>query len=270
MIDHSLAIGEYLPGSSFMHRLDARTKIVLFFILLYCAFSSNNSTMAFFSMVFIMTLATLTSVPISVWTKCLMRFSPMLVITFALNLFFTEPGFYYEFGGVILPIGKNSLVHSVILTFQLVSAILLALILSFSTPPSAVTFAIEWFTSPLALLKISTTEFSLTVFLAMRFVPVFQQELQKIRDAQISRGIDFQAGSILKKGKRLLGIFHPAFISTIRRSELLAQAMSARGFMPGRKRSHFSRNSISKEDIVAIMVVLLYLLFITAQDYLIV
>lgn len=267
MIYHSLAIGDYLPGYSFMHRLDARTKMVSFFTLLYCAFSSNTSTVAFFNLTFIMALASLTSVPINVWTKCLIRFSPMLVLTFALNLFFSEPGFYYEIAGVILPIGKNSLSHSVILTFQLLSAILLALILSFSTPPSAITSAIEWFTTPLALLKLSPSEFSMTVFLAMRFVPIFQQELEKIRDAQISRGIDFQSGSALKKGKRLLGIFHPAFISTIRRSEMLAQAISSRGFIPGHKRSHFSRNHISKNDIMALIFVLFYLLFITNYDY---
>lgn len=270
MIDQSLAIGDYLPASSFIHRLDARTKIVSFFILLYCAFSSNTSTAASINLMFIMALAMLTSVPINVWTKCLLRFSPMLVLTFALNLFFSEPGFYYEINGVILPIGKNSLSHSFILTLQLLSAILLALILSFSTAPSAITSAIEWFTTPLALLKIPTSEFSMTIFLAMRFIPIFQQELQKIRDAQISRGIDFHSGSVLKKGKRLLGIFHPAFISTIRRSEMLAQAISSRGFIPGQKRSHFSRSHISKADIVAIIVLLLYSLLINIADYLIV
>ena len=267
MIYHSFAIGDYLPGSSFMNRLDARTKIVLFLILLYWSFTASNCLMALLNLGFTILLAALTSAPIGIWTKCLARFLPMLVITFLLNLFFSEPGLYYEIAGVIIPVGNNSLPHSVKLVCQLTSAILLALALSFSTPPSAVTFALEWFATPLTILKIPTTEFSMAVFMAMRFIPIFQQELHKIREAQISRGIDFQAGSVLKKGKRLLGILHPAFISTIKRSDMLAQAMSSRGFSPGRKRSHFPGSSISKADVLAIIVVISCLLLITAYDH---
>lgn len=267
MIYHSFAIGDYLPGSSFMNRLDARTKLVLFLILLYLSFTSNNCSMALINLGFTILLAALTSAPIGVWVRSLARFLPMLAITFVLNLFFSEPGLYYEFAGVIIPIGHNSLIHSLKLVCQLTTAILLALALSFSTPPSAVTFALEWFATPLRRLNIPTTEFSMAVFMAMRFIPIFQQELHKIREAQISRGIDFHAGSVLKKGKRLLGILHPAFISTIRRSDMLAQAMSSRGFTPGRKRSHFLASSISKADILAIVVVLSYLLLITAYNH---
>ncbi len=157
-----------------------------------------------------------------------------------------------------LPIGMDSLEHAAILTVQLISAIMLALILSCSTAPSAFIFAIEWFAKPLSLLKIRTSEMSLTVMMALRFVPVFQQELHKIRDAQVSRGVNFLSGTLLTRGRRLIGIFHPAFIATLKRSEILAQTMSARGFEPGRKRTHFYRTSISRTDAAALLVIIIF------------
>lgn len=261
MIDNSLAIGDYLPVTSFIHRLDARTKIISFFILLYCTFSSNNSAIVCLNFGFIVFLAALSGATASIWGKCLRRFLPMLIITFLLNLFFTTPGFYYDLAGVMLPFGRDSLWHSVILTVQLFCAILLALILSFSTTPSSFTYAVEWFTYPLSWFKIPTGELSLTIFMALRFVPIFQQELQKIRNAQMSRGVNFETGSTLDKGRKLIGLLHPAFLATIRRSEILAQAMSAKGFTASHKRTHFSKESLAGIDLLACAAIALLVIF---------
>lgn len=259
MIDIGVTIGGYLPVSSFLNRMDARFKITFFCILLYCTFTSNAPAVVMLHLLFIIFLAKISLAPMFIWFRRLKQFAPMLMITFALNLLFGSPGFYYKIGGVALPFGQDSLIGSITLTTQIVIAIYLALILTFSTSPSQLTHAMQWFASPLSWLGLPTQEFSVVIFMAMRFVPLFQQELYRIRDAQISRGLNFQSGNALTKSIRLLGLLHPAFVATVKRSEILAQAMSARGFVPGGPRTNFQEQSLSRYDLIATIVVLSYL-----------
>ncbi len=259
MLDTGITIGGYLPVSSFLNRMDARFKIVFFCILLYCTLSSNAPAIVLFNLFFAIFLAKISLAPMFVWFRRLKQFAPMLLITFALNLLFGSPGFYYQIGGVTLPFGQDSLIGSTTLTTHIVIAIYLALILTFSTSPSQLTHAIQWFASPLSWLGFPTREFSVVIFMAMRFVPLFQQELYRIRDAQISRGLNFQSGTALKKSMRLMGLLHPAFMATVKRSEILAQSMSARGFVPGAPRTNFHEQSLSRYDLIATFVVLSYL-----------
>lgn len=259
MLDDTVTIGGYLPVASFLRSLNARTKILIFCILLYCSFSLNDSSTVLLNFMFTLFVARLSQAPVSLWLRCLWRFFPMLAITFLLNLLFTPPGFYFEFAGVVFPIGRDSLFHSVTFTIQLACVIMLALTLTFSTSPSQFTYAIQWLMYPLSFVKLPVKDFSLVVFMALRFVPLFQQELNKIREAQISRGMNFQSGSALTKGKKLLGLFHPAFTSTIKRSELLAQAMTSRGFVPDAPRTNFGERPFSKLDLISTIFFLFYL-----------
>lgn len=258
MLENSVIIGSYLPVTSPLSRLDVRTKIIGFCFLLYGVLSSNKAPIVMLNVTFTVFLATLTRVPFTFWLRCLLRFSPMLLITFLLNLFFTSPGFYYEIAGFVLPVGKDSMASSATTTFQLLCAILLALILTFSTPPTELVNATQWLAKPLSRLKIPVQDLALVMFMAMRFIPFFQLELNRIVEAQKSRGINFQDGSVIDKGKRLLGILHPAFMATIGRSENLAVSMSARGFTRGVKRTFFRQRYLSQSDSVALMILIGY------------
>ena len=259
MPDNTTVIGGYLPLNSFLHGLDARTKTFSFLVFLYCVMVSDQTAVTLFNLLIILSLACLSQAPFIIWAKHIGRFAPMLVITFGLNLVFTAPGFYYEVFGVTLPIGVDSLRYSLLLTVKLTCAIVLALILTFSTTPSQFTRSIQWFATPLGMLRIPVGDFSLVIFMAMRFVPLFQQELHIIREAQISRGMDFDSGNILLRGKRLLGLLRPAFTMTAKRSEVLAHAMSARGFVPGAKRTLFRQQTFSARDISALIILTLYI-----------
>lgn len=262
MIDNTASIGGYLPVTSTLSGLDARIKLVIFFILLALTLTSNDTRTVLLNISFISLLARMSSAPMRTWVKCFWRFSPMLIITFLLNLVFSAPGFYIEIAGLALPVGYDSLNSSLVLTAQLAGAIMLAMIISFCTTPSQLTSALQWFAQPLSWLKAPVGEFSLVIFMAMRFVPLFQQELFRIRDSQLCRGLNFQTGSFWVKGKKLLGIFQPAFISTIQKSEILAGAMTARGFVPGAPRSHYARKPLSHRDLIAVLATLGYLIIL--------
>jgi energy-coupling factor transporter transmembrane protein EcfT len=78
--------------------------------------------------------------------------------------------------------------------------------------------------------------------LALRFVPTLAEELEKLLKAQAARGADIRMGSnIISRTRQLVPVMVPLFLSTLRRSEELTEAMIARGYSGGVGRSHFIR-----------------------------
>ncbi len=73
----------------------------------------------------------------------------------------------------------------------------------------------------------------------MRFVPLLQQELRTTIEAQKSRGVEFEKNGVVSRSKNLVAVLVPALVGTLRRGDLLAVAMTARGFRPGKPRSEY-------------------------------
>ena len=57
--------------------------------------------------------------------------------------------------------------------------------------------------------------------------------------AQTSRGVDLKEGSLKEKIMAILSLIVPLFVSAFQRAEDLANAMEARGYAPGEKRTRY-------------------------------
>ena len=49
--------------------------------------------------------------------------------------------------------------------------------------------------------------------IALRFIPILTEELEKIMKAQTARGIDFESGGLLKRVKSMVPIIVPLFVA---------------------------------------------------------
>ncbi len=71
--------------------------------------------------------------------------------------------------------------------------------------------------------------FVLTLSLAFRFLPTLGDEATRIREAQMARGLDLESGSRLRRLWRAgIPLLLPLFVSVLRRSVRLGEAMEAR------------------------------------------
>ena len=68
-------------------------------------------------------------------------------------------------------------------------------------------------------------KYALGISLAARFVPNLTSEARNIREAQMSRGIDFQKGKFLYKIKKYIPLLIPLYISAIRKAHFIAESM---------------------------------------------
>jgi energy-coupling factor transport system permease protein len=88
---------------------------------------------------------------------------------------------------------------------------------------------------------------------AIRFIPLFADEMAAIIDAQVARGVDFDTRNFFKKIKLLLPLCVPLLISSVRRVEGGAISAELRGFNFRNPRSGYKRYPFSSRDIVALL-----------------
>lgn len=148
---------------------------------------------------------------------------------------------------------------------RLIMMVALTLILTSTTSPMDLTYALEWYLTPLRVIKFPTQVISMTLSLALRFIPTLLDEANRIMKAQKSRGVDYERGFIGKKLKSVTTLIVPLLSSCFSRSDELALAMNARGYDPYAKRTSYRILKFYARDYITIIVTLIVVgLFATA------
>ena len=150
-------------------------------------------------------------------------------------------------------------------TFGAFTVLRVVIIISFSTiftlttKPIDISNAIEWLLKPLELLKIKTSIFAMMLSIALRFIPTLYSETEKILKAQASRGVDFKENSLTKQIIQIVSLLIPMFVISIKRASDLADAMEARGYIPGEKRTKLLNMKFKAFDYISFVLITLIL-----------
>jgi energy-coupling factor transport system permease protein len=234
-----VSIGGYVPGVSVLHQLDPRTKLVGLVVLAIGIFATRTGPGILVTCSLVATLILLSGIGWRVWWWGLIRFSWMLLIAAGINVVFNSGGPNITIHNLELPITEQGLHEGLTLSLQLLQAIVLSMVLTFTTTPRDLTRGSERLARPLKRLHLPVEDATVVLLLAMRFVPLLQQELRTTIEAQKSRGVEFGQGGIVARSRNLIAVLVPALVGTLRRGDLLAVAMTARCFRPGKPRSEY-------------------------------
>ena len=131
-------------------------------------------------------------------------------------------------------------------------------VMTFTTTPNQLTDGLEKGFQFLKKVHIPVHEIAMMMSIALRFIPILTEELDKIMKAQMSRGVDFESGNILERGKKLIPVLVPLFIAAIRRASDLAMAMDARCYNGGEGKTRLHPLVYKKQDYAAYGIMLLY------------
>lgn len=129
-------------------------------------------------------------------------------------------------------------------------------LLTLSTMSTEINNGIESVLSPLKLLKIKVGVFAMLISLTLRFIPTLMIESKKIMNAQASRGVDFSEGSLKDKANQIIALLIPMFVISFKRAEELANAMEARGYIIGAKRTKIDELKLRFLDYFVIFLLL--------------
>jgi energy-coupling factor transport system permease protein len=244
-----ITIGQYLPGDSFVHKLDPRVKILLSFIFIIVLFIVNNFTGYIFITIFTLLMIMVSKVPFKYIFKGLKPILWIIVFTAILNAVLTPGNVLYKLGPI--SITDKGLYLSAFMVLRLVFLIVGTSILTLTTSPIALTDGIERLLSPFKRIGVPAHELAMMMTIALRFIPTLIDETDKIMKAQMARGADFESGSLVKRAKSLVPILVPLFISSFRRADDLAMAMEARCYRGGEGRTRLKQLKITGVDYTA-------------------
>ena len=224
-----ITLGQFFPGSSPLHRLDPRMKIILAALFIAAIFVADTPV-AFVAMT-IVTLFLIISSKIStkVVLKGIKPIAFILIFTSLLNIFMTvgssEPLVEFYF----IKIYTEGIVRAIFMSIRVILLIIgTSMFLTYTTSPITLTDGIESLLSPLKKIKVPVHEFAMMMSIALRFIPTLVEETEKIMNAQKSRGADFSSGGLVKRAKALIPILVPLFVSSFKRADELATAMECR------------------------------------------
>lgn len=245
-----LIIGRYLPGNSWVHQLDPRTKFVLSFTFIFIIFMANNVWGYLAAGAFTFLSIALTGLGFGVFLRGLRPIALLMLITTVLQLFFIQTGpVWVDWGW--LRITQDGVINSLVVFVRFMLIIMFSTILTLTTPPLQVANAMESLLSPLKKLHVPVAELALMVSIALRFVPTLMDEAENIMNAQRARGVKFNEGNLFQRAKSYVPLMIPLFVNAIKRAIELGDAMEARGYRDSDNRSRYRVLESSNKDVVA-------------------
>lgn len=253
-----MTIGQYYNVDSLIHRLDPRVKIVITFVYVVTLFFARNPVLYGLAFLTLAAYIALSKVPLKFIFKGLKALGFIILFTVILNLF-TVSGANVLFQWKFIKITDSGLVSAVYLGLRLVFMIIGSSMMTYTTTPNALTDGLEKMLGWMKKLHVPVHEFAMIMAIAMRFIPVLVEELDKIMKAQTARGVDFNEGNVFIRLKKLMPILVPLFVSAIRRSDELALAMDARCYHGGEGRTKMKPLQYKRMDVFAYILVIFYL-----------
>ena len=259
-----ITLGQFFPGSSFLHRLDPRMKIILVILYIVALFLPSTVVgylLTIFVTVFLMLLS---KIPIKMYLRGLRPLFFIACFTVILNLFYTGGDVIFSFW--IITITKQGIVNAVFMLTRIMMLVIATSMLTYTTSPIVLTNGLERLLSPLKVIKVPVHDFSMIMTIALRFIPTLLEETEKIMSAQKARGADFESGSIINRARALIPILIPLFRSAMNHAVELATAMECRCYSgDNKKRTHLVKFKLRFADfealifLIVLMVILIFL-----------
>jgi energy-coupling factor transport system permease protein len=219
----------FLDEDTPIHHLDPRTKLVSAVILFgICLCFNHPLYMAGISGGIMMA---------AVWARALsnfwrLRYILLLLIFFSAVLwpfFIPGPTIWWAWGP--FQISRESVLYGLAMGLRLATFVGIGLIFLSTTRNEELTNGLIRMGVPYPL------AFALST--ALRLVPTFAGAGATIIQAQVSRGLDLETGSIFKRMGKFIPQAVPLFIYAIHHTNTLAMALESKGFDPKAKRTFY-------------------------------
>lgn len=309
----NIIIGQYVPGNSFLYKMDPRSKIIALVLLMVSTFILQDVLHIFIMLSLVLILLKFGGIPVGRIARGLRPIMVLLIFTFTFQVLFVKTGtliydriltvsmfnipiligliilyyftkryvkfklFYFALLvaaliSVSIYITPGTLLFDTNLTvytdgvsgaffimIRLVIIVTLSTILTLTTKPTDLTLGLEQLLKPLSIIRINSEEIALIISIALRYIPTLLDEANKIMLAQASRGVDFSEGKLKDKIMQVISLLVPMFIISFKRSDDLANAMEARNFIPGHKRTRLHVLSWQLMDTVVVVISVLFI-----------
>ena len=258
-----ITIGQFYNVDSLVHRLDPRVKIIFALVYVTSLFLGKNPFLFFAAFIVLALYIKISNVPLKFIFRGMKALGLIILLSGLLNLF-TVKGVNVVFEWGMIRITENGISAAIYTTLRLIFMIIGSSMMTYTTTPNSLTDGLEKMLGWMKKLGVPVHEFAMIMSIALRFVPVLVEELDKIMKAQMARGIDFNEGNLFVRLRKLIPILVPLIVSAMKRSEELAMAMDARCYHGGEGRTKMKPLEYRRRDYIAYALVFVYLIGMVA------
>ena len=257
----NFALGKYLPYNTWVHRLDARVKIlavILLVVAIFLPMPTWSMTLATQSVLLLFSIVILACTKTRVSSVLTSLKSLWIMVLFLLIIYVLVPkpentlGVAWSVNG--WTVYWDSFAETARIVARLVMMIMLSMALTTSTKPLDLTYALQWYFTPLKVIRFPAEEIAMIISIALRFIPTLLEDALRVMRAQSSRGVDFAHGSLWRRIAGLTSLIIPLFVSSFIRSEELANAMECRCYDPREKRTRYRKLRFGVADAFVFLV----------------
>lgn len=224
--------GSYVPGKSILHRLDTKAKFFSFLLLIVAVILTHSVAEYVIITLIWMTLIAVSHVPLRSMFGSVQRMRWFFVLVFLTNAFFYHAE-HPLWKWWIFTLSTEGISQGFQVIYRVILILVLSNLLTLTTPPLAITGAIQTMLRPLKLIRIPANDIAMILSVAIQFIPTLMEETDSIKKAQMARGAKLDSRRLTERARAMLPLVIPIFVASFRRADELAMAMEARGYRKG-------------------------------------
>ncbi|SES70556.1 energy-coupling factor transporter transmembrane component T family protein [Thorsellia anophelis] len=197
-----MIISVYSPGNSFLHQLKPGIKLFMLIAITSGIFIFPSLMISIISLALSIGLYIGCQLPAIHFTQLVKRSVFFLIVLFILHFF------------------NNTLIVALTICIRLSAVLIFATIFTLTTRISDMIDTVEKALSFIKRFGVNPKKISLSISLAIRFIPLLFEITSRVREAQSVRGA----------GRNIFAIIIPSLVLMFKTAEELTQALDARGY----------------------------------------
>lgn len=264
-----MSLIEYHEGTSFLHRMDPRVKLILLVTMTIGVFMTKNFYLLASVFVFVILLWILAALPLQ---RILSYVKFLLLITLFITLL---QAVFVEGETVLLhpiiPAGVpliggagtiylDGVLNGLLLGFRLLTVMCMMPVVIMTTPIDIMSLGLVKMGLNYQIAYMATT--------ALNLIPTFQSEAETIMDAQKMRGLSaFEKGGFLQKFKAYVPLAVPLVVGAMRKAQMMGVSMDSRAFGCTKTRTYREDITFARSDFVFLAVGLALSILVIALNF---
>lgn len=211
--------GAYVPGGTPFHRVDPRAKMVLLLVASIVSFAASaplGLAVVLFGLVAAVAMSGVSAGAVLAGVRPAALVLLLSVLANAVVLV-GQPG-----------VSLAGLLRGATAALRIVCVVGFALTLSSTTPSTQMAEALASLLSPLSRVGVPVGGIASSASIALRFIPLTVEEVDRIRCAQRARGARLDEGGALVRLRGWGQVLVPLIVSLLRRADELGAAMADR------------------------------------------
>ena len=261
-LQRNVIFGQFIDTGSFIHRLDPRIKIVAMWLFIVFSFLVEMPGLLL-SLPLMFIIHRIARIPFGYILEGSRIFLIFLVVIGVFQVLFYRGAFtaenvYWEWW--ILSISLEGILFAIMIGLRVVLLYYVVTMLMLTTSLVDLTDGLELMFLPLQRFRVPVNELTLVSVIAIKFVPIFIGELERLARAQTARGVPFEEGGPIARARRIGRLLIPIFLSGFQRADVLTMAMDTRSYRGGAGRTKLRRMQARSADWLTLGFVALWLI----------